>query len=251
MTVGRRDSVGLRMAAGTVEDGPYRLRSASDAAWSGATAYGQRETFGRKLGAALTVVARMILPVLSLLACFVGLYLYRDTPVPLFLDGTGAPWLTASHLLVGVGFLSVHLTNRRYGPTYAFAQVVVSSALIVAFILFAADSISRFVPLDTVPTMREAIGFGTAFFLASFVSIVVFDGARGARWWTAPLFGFVTAAVFFAWVFYPAAYAGTGTLWFDHAIVYGAALAGEGILLLIPYWMLRGIVQPLSGFGGY
>jgi hypothetical protein len=238
------------MAAGTVEDGPYRLR-ASDAAWNGPSVYGHRETFGQKLAAAIKTVARMLLPVLSLLACFVGLYLYRDTPLPLFLDGTGTPWLTVSHLLVAVGIMCVHLTNRRYGPSYAFAQVVVSSALIVAFILFAANDIKAFIPLDTVPAMREAVAFGAAFFLASFVSIVVFDGTRGARWWTAPLFGFLSAAIFFAGIFYPAAYAGANALWLDHALVYSGVLAGEGILLLVPYWILRGIVQPLSGFGGY
>ena len=239
------------MAAGTVEDGPYRLRSASDAAWSGSTAYSHRATIGQRLGTAFSIAFRMLLPILALLACFVGLYLYRDTSVRLFLNGTGAPWLTVGHLLVALGFLCVHLTNRRYGPAYAFAQVVVAAALIVAFIVFASADIKLLVPLDTVPTIREASGFGAAFVVASFVSIVVFDGTRGAHWWTAPLFGFLTAAMFFAWIFYPAAYAGTDAPWIDHAVVYGAVLAGEGILLLIPYWMLRHIVQPLSGFGGY
>ena len=249
---GGRESAVVRVAStGTVEDGPYRLRSASDAAWAGYAAYGHNETFWQKIGTALSAVLRMVVPVLALLACFAGFYLYRDTPVQLFLNGAGTPWLTASHLLVAAGFLCVHLTNRRYGPTYAFAQVVVSLALILAFILFSSGIIASFVPLDTVPTMREAVGFGAAFFLASFVSIVVFDGTRGARWWTAPLVGFVTAAVFFAWIFYPAAYAGTSAPWFDHALVYAAVLAGEGLLLLVPYWMLRGIVQPISGFGGY
>jgi len=251
VTVGGRYSAAARVgSSGAVEDGPYRLRSASDAAWVGYVAYGHRETFWQKVGAAASAVLRMIVPVLALLASFVSLYLYRDTPLPLFLDGTSS-WLTVGHLLVPVGFFFVHLTNRRYGPAYAFAQVVVACALIMAFVLFASNQLMQFLPQDTVPTMREAIGFGGAFFLASFVSIVVFDGTRGAHWWTAPLFGFVTAAVFFAWIFYPAAYAGTGAVWFDHALVYGAVLAGEGILLLIPYWMLRGIVPPLSGFGGY
>ena len=43
---GGRESAAMRMAStGTVEDGPYRLRSASDAAWAGYAAYGQHETF--------------------------------------------------------------------------------------------------------------------------------------------------------------------------------------------------------------
>jgi hypothetical protein len=147
--------------------------------------------------------------------------------------------------------LCVHLTNRRYGPAYAFALVVAAAALIIATLILAGDRMLQFVPQDTVPAMREAIGFGAAFFVASLVSIVVFDGTRGAHWWTAPLFGFVTAAVFFAWVFYPVTYAGTGAPWLDHALVYAAVLAGEGILLLLPYWTLRRIVPPISGFGGY
>jgi uncharacterized PurR-regulated membrane protein YhhQ (DUF165 family) len=250
-TAGGRYSVISRVAStGTVEDGPYRLRSASDAAWAGYAAYGQRETFWQKTGAAFNAALRMVLPVMALLAFFAGLYLYRDTPVPLFLDGTTS-WLTVGHLLVPVGFLCVHLTNRRYGPAYAFALVVAAAALIIATLILAGDRMLQFVPQDTVPAMREAIGFGAAFFVASLVSIVVFDGTRGAHWWTAPLFGLVTAAVFFAWIFYPAAYAGTGTPWLDHALVAAAVLACEGILLLIPYWMLRGIVPPVSGFGGY
>ncbi|HEY0282681.1 MAG TPA: hypothetical protein VGC27_08665 [Rhizomicrobium sp.] len=247
---GRYGVVGRVASTGVVEDGPYRLRNASDSAWAGYAAYGQRETFWRKTGAVLGAILRMVMPALALLASFIGLYLYRDTPLPLFLDGT-ASWLTAGHLLVPVGFFCVHLTNRRYGPAYALALVAAVPALIVGVLFFAAGQIMQFVPQDTVPPMREAIGFGGAFVFASLVSIVVFDGARGAHWWTAPLFGFVTAAVFFAWTFCPAVYAGTGAPWFDHALVYAALLAGEGVLLLIPYWMLRGIVPPISGFGGY
>ena len=248
---GRFGVVGRVGSTGVVEDGPYRLRSASDATWPGYATYGQRETFWQKVGAAFNAVLRMALPVLALLACFAALYLYRDTPAPLFLHGAAAPWLTVSHLLVAVGFLCVHLTNRRYGPACAFAQVVVASAVVIAVVLFAGDRIMQFVPQDTVPSMREAIGFGAAFFLACLVSIVVFDGTRGAHWWTAPLFGFLTAGVFFAWIFCPAVYFGTGVPCLDHALVYAAVLAGEGVLLLIPYWMLRGIVPPISGFGGY
>lgn len=250
VTAGGRGDVRVRMALGSAEDGPYRLRSASDTAWAGHAGYAARDTFWQKVGAAFGAVLRMILPVLALLAGFAGLYLYRDTPVPLFMDGLRA-WLTMGHLLVPIGFFCVHLTNRRYGPTYAFMQVVVASALIAAFVVFAGGDLMPYLHQDSVPTMREAIGLGAAFFLASSISITVFDGARGAHWWTAPLFGFVSAAVFFAWIFYPVAYAGTGAPWMDHALVYAAVMGGEGILLLLPYWMLRGIVPPLSGFGGY
>ena len=235
------------MGAGAFESGPYRLRSASDAVWP--AAYGHRESFTDKFGAAVTAVLRLIVPVLALLAAFAGLYLYRDTQVAVFWGGQS--WLTGGHLLVPVGFLCVHLTNRRYGPATAFWQVTIAAALIGAVILFAGERIAPFVPLDTVPTVREALAFGGAFFFASFASIVTFDGARGCHWWTAPLFGFLAAAIFFCGIFFPAAYAGTGALWLNQGLQYLGVLAGEGVLLLLPYWMLRAVVPPLSGFGGY
>ena len=243
--------VRARMALGTAEDGPYRLRSASDTAWGGHAVYGQRETFGQKIAAGFAAVLRMILPVVALLACFAGLYLYRDTPVPMFLAGTGAPWLTTGHLLLPIAFFCIHLTNRRYGPAYAFAQVVVASALIAGVVLLVGNQIGLVVPEDTVPPMREALGFGSAFFVAGFISIVVFDGTRGAHWWTAPLFGFLAAAIFFALIFVPAAYAGLDARWFDHGLKYAGLLAGEAVLLLIPYYLLRRMVPPVSGLGGY
>jgi hypothetical protein len=237
---------GLHMAS--EERGLYRLRTASDAPYMGAYGYGRHESFAHKLGAILAVVARMAAAVAVLLAWVAGVYLYRDTPISLYGDDS---WLTASHLLIPVGFFCVFMTNRRYGPAYAFAQVVLTAIAIVAWMLFARPLIDALLPLDTIPTVREAAAFGGAFFAASFVSIVVFDGARGAHWWTAPLFGFLSAAIVYACVFFAALKAGTDAPWVYSAVEYMGALAGEGILLLIPFWMLRGMVRPISGFGGY
>jgi hypothetical protein len=106
-------------------------------------------------------------------------------------------------------------------------------------------------PPETVPPMREAAAFGAAFFAAAFVSTVVYDGARGANWWTAPLFGFLAIAIVFPLVFFPVSYLGMNTSWFDHALEYAALIACEGIVLLIPFYILRRIIPPLPGFGGY
>ena len=57
--------------------------------------------------------------------------------------------------------------------------------------------------------------------------------------------------VVFTSVFAPLAFAGTGAAWIQPALNYGALLAGAAVALLIPYWMLRGLVPPLPGFGGY
>jgi hypothetical protein len=244
-TAGRASS-GVRISSQSVDEGPYRLRSANEAPWAGAHGYGRRDGVGYRLGLAGAAVTRLVVPVLVLLGCASAVYLYRDTPMPL--NNVGMPWITAAHLILPVSFFCVFMTNRRYGPAFAFAQVVLTAIIIVAASLLSRDDVTPALNIGAVP-VQEAAAFGVAFFAASFVSIVVFDGARGAFWWAAPLFGFVSAAIVFPLVFFPIA--GTETSWMLHAIQYSALLIGEGVALLIPFYFLRGIIPPMSGFGGY
>ena len=236
------------MAVG-INDGPYRLREASDVAWP-SQGYGQKSSFGRRIGDAFRAVLRIILPVVALCAALAALYLYMDTALPYFADGV-TRWLTVSHLLLPAAFLTIHLTNRRYGPGYAFAQIVLSFAVLGAAVLFGEQLIQQFLPEALIPSLREVISFGGAFFVAGFLSIIAFDGARGPRWWTAPLIGSLVASLIFVPIFYPAAFLGSHTPWFAHMGIHAGLLIAGAILSLIPYWLLRRIVQPLPGYGGY
>jgi uncharacterized PurR-regulated membrane protein YhhQ (DUF165 family) len=213
-------------------------------------AYGRREGIWFRIGSAVRAVARLVMPVLLLLASFAAIYLYLDTPATSLAGSVDGHWLTMGHLLVPVSFLCVHLTNRRYGPAYAFAQVVLALAASVAFVVLVAPALAPYVPVRTVPDLRVAAAFGGAFFVASFVSIVVFDGARGPRWWMAPLLGMLASVVTFGLVFYPAAYAGNED-WPHRMAVHLEFLAGLAVLSLVPYWVLRGFVRPLPGYNGY
>jgi uncharacterized PurR-regulated membrane protein YhhQ (DUF165 family) len=236
------------MAAGNLEGPAYRLRSAADASWPAQTAYGRREGFSEKIGSAFRAVARLILPVATLLTSFAAVYLYLDTPVSFM--GADAKWLTVGHLLLPFCFLTVHLTNRRYGPSMAFAQVVLALAAAAAFVMFAVPRLGAYLPFKIIPEMRLAMAFAGAFLGAGFLSIIVFDGARGPRWWLAPLLGMLSSVVFFALIYYPAAYAGVEP-WSHPMLLHMELLAGLAILSLIPYWSLRRLVRPLPGFGGY
>lgn len=238
----------MRLAIG-INDGPYRLRTAGAAAvWVPSHAYGQRSTTTRRMIEAARVVGRMILPVLGLSAALAAVYLFMDTPVP---NLPAEPWLTMSHLLLPCAFLAIHLTNRRYGPGYAFWQIVISFVVLASLTAFSGGGVHHMLPPATEPTAREIAAFGTAFLLAGFLSIVAFDGARGPRWWTAPLIGSIVAALVFTPIFYPAAYAGTATAWFNHMGVHAGLLTAGAILMLLPFWLLRRLVQPLAGYGGY
>lgn len=235
---------GLNMAS--AERGPYRLRTASDAPYMGAYGYGRHETWLEKIGAAIASVVRLVVCTLVLCAWLTATFLYRDTPVDVFGIGT-----TLAYALVPLGFYCVFMTNRRYGPAYAFAQVVTALALAAGLVLFARDALDQIIPLDSVPSVRETAAFASAFLLASFVSIVAFDGARGPRWWTAPLIGFLAAAIVFAAVFFAVLFSGTGKAWLGDCVAYMGLIAGEGLLLLIPFWAMRRMVPPVAGFGGY
>lgn len=236
------------MAVG-INDGPYRLRGAAETTWS-SQGYGHEVGFGRKLGDAIRAILRTVIPVLSLCVALAAMYLYMDTQLPYFADGA-ARWLTVSHLLLPAAFLTIHLTNRRYGPSYAFAQIVLAMAALAAATLFGGNVIQMFLPETVVPSTREVLSFAGALFVAGFLAIIAFDGARGPRWWTAPLVGSIVAALAFAPVFYVAAFVGTHTPWFAHMGIHAALLIGGAIVGLVPYWLLRRLVQPMPGYGGY
>jgi uncharacterized PurR-regulated membrane protein YhhQ (DUF165 family) len=230
--------------------GAYRTRSAADASWPSHAFYGRRETFWSRLGGGALAIARLILPVAMLLLSFAAIYLYLDTPATAVVGAADGQWLTLGHLLVPFSFLCIHLTNRRYGPSYAFAQVVVALALGAAFALYAVPNLAGLVPFKFIPDTRVALAFGGAFLGASFISIVVFDGARGPRWWIAPLLGMVSSVALFCLIYYPAAYAGVAP-WAHQMLLHMELLMAIAVLSLIPYWSMRGIVRPMPGFNGY
>lgn len=249
---GRRNGV-WRMAAGADEAGLYRLRSAADVALHGPSAYRRRDSVWQRIGSLFLLIGRLALPVLLLLSALAAMYLYKDTKVPavLAVPMLDSRWLTVSHLVLPVSFFVVALTNRRYGPAYALAQVMLAFVLAAAAAFFAGGTLSAVVQAPSAPLSREVAGFSVAFLLTNFLAIVVFDGARGPRWWTAPLLSAFTAAIVYPLIFAPIAYAGTQGMSLQHMAAQAALMAVAGIALLLPYWMLRGLVPPLSGFGGY
>ena len=174
---GGRENVTRRTATGTSTGPAYRVRTAADASWPSQAFYGRRESIWSRFADAFRAVGRLIVPVTLLLLSFVAVYLYLDTPATALVGSDDGKWLSVGHLLLPLSFLSVHLTNRRYGPSYAFAQVVIAQALATAFALYAVPRLGDVIAFKYVPDLRTAASFGGAFFLASFLSIIVFDGS--------------------------------------------------------------------------
>jgi uncharacterized PurR-regulated membrane protein YhhQ (DUF165 family) len=247
ITAGRSDSSAMQ-AAGFEEPGLYRLRPAADPAVSAAFIDEMPATVGELAAGLLGHSSRLVLPVLVLIGALLAICLNLHSKLPVL---TGERWLTVGHALVPATFFVVALTNRRYGPAYAFVQVVLSCFAVLLVALLASGEIRTMLPAHTELGLRLAGAFGVSFFVASFVSIVMFDAARGPRWWLAPLLGLLSGSFVFCALFYPTAHGGTQTAWIHQMVVHLGLAFGGSVVLLLPYWLLRGVVRPLSGYGGY
>jgi uncharacterized PurR-regulated membrane protein YhhQ (DUF165 family) len=241
---GRGDSA--RLAAGKADSGPILIGRSSEISWGGAPQ--EREGFFSRVGGMIRAALRLVVPVLLLLGILSASYMYGDIKIPAI---SIAPWLSLGHALIMVPFFAVMLTNRRYGPSYALAQVVVTMGVIGSVTVANAADLSTLVPEVAHIPERMAIAFACAFFAANFAGIVAFDAARGPRWWSAPLISAFFCSAVFAGVFYTAAYFGTDENWTNHMLVHGGVLFGAGIAMLLPYHLLRRIVPPLPGYNGY
>ena len=231
-------------------------RTSADAVWPPKQrAYGgEVDDLRHRLKGPLQMTLRLILPVMILTTLLGAAYLYTDD----FLLLPRAPrlvqngWLAMSDLVLPIAFYSVHLTNRRYGAGYAFAQLVAALAILGLVALVNPGDVDNWINNTPVLTVRAILAFGAAFLFANFIAIIFFDGARGPRWWTAPLAASFAAALSFSAVYYPAAFAGNeDVVWTDCALVHFAVFFGEGVLLLFPYWLLRPAMRPMAGMNGY
>lgn len=206
-----------------------------------------RQAHGRRFAGALLAPLQLVLPVALLMTISAASFLYGDVSAGLPEIG---PWLTLGDLLVPLTFLAIHITNRRYGANYALAQVIGAWAFGAAAIWAPRNDLGVLISRP-LPAMREMIAFGGALFLAQIAAVAVFDGMRGPRWWAAPLYASLWASVILCIVGFPAAYVATATGWTTPMFIYLGVTVVEAITMLIPYWAIRGIVPPLSGFGGY
>lgn len=211
----------------------------------------ESDSIGSKLWSLAAPVFRLTIPVLLLIVSGAAAFAYSNEPARwLPLTGIGGHPLTLGLVLMPATLFAIHLANRRYGAMYASAQILLAWAVSAAVMPFAMPYLSS-LNGGALPTLREIAGFGGALFVAQFVSAWVFDRVRGRRWWTAPFIASVIGGAVLAFAGYPAAYYGMAIVWIGPMWSYLWLTIGVAIALLIPYWMLRRVVPPTSGFNGF
>lgn len=210
---------------------------------------------------ALTATAKMTPPVIATILTLALAWQMRATPL-IWFDGILSPpgqpefypshWLTVGHAIVPVAYFVNILVNRRYGEHFAIAHVLASWACTVLLALAMIAHIVPSLPIGgDLPSARTIAAFLAAMMLGQLLGVFVFDRTRGVEWWRAPVYGALASSFAYVFIFYPAAYAGGDWIWLNHLSVDAGVKAAMSFLLLLPYLILRPVVRPLGGLGGY
>ncbi len=117
-----------------------------------------------------------------------------------------------------VAFLVTDLTNRHFGPRAARGVVLVGFAIAVVWSIFLASP-------------RIAIASGSAFLLAQFLDVTIFDRMRAAKWWQAPLISSTIGSVLDTILFFGIAFA-TPFAFLDT----GLGLEDGSLGFPVPFW---------------
>ena len=132
-----------------------------------------------------------------------------------------ADLLTWGAFTYPVAFLVTDLTNRHFGPHKARLVVVAGFAVAVILSVWLA-------------TPRIAIASGTAFLVAQFLDISIFDRLRRKPWWQAPLFSSLVSSALDTLIFFSLAFAApfsaldTALGRADGSLAFPAPLLGVG-----------------------
>lgn len=139
--------------------------------------------------------ARFLLAVLAMVIVVVSSNYWVQFPVEGILFGANlSNILTWGAFTYPVAFLVTDMTNRHFGPQQARLVVLVGFAIAVVWSIFLA-------------TPRIAIASGSAFLLAQFLDVSVFDRMRKATWWKAPLISSFLGSVLDTILFFGIAFA--------------------------------------------
>lgn len=205
----------------------------------------------------IKIAGRLVMPVLGLFAAFALAFWTTDFPVteldryfPNVWHQTPSYWLTWGHVLLPVVFLVINLTNRAYGADYALAQAMICWALLGGQIYWVYASFGGALSADPLPPLQVKIAFVAAMALAQLICIAAFDLTRGRIWWTAPFWGTLFGGVAFVLVYHTIAHWGFGEPWVSRLLIDLVIKISAAFALLIPYFVLRGMIRPAPGFGG-
>ena len=159
-------------------------------------------------------------------------------------------WLTLGQVVMIGSLFVINMASRRYGDGYALAQVMVTWGLAAALLMAGLSYLAPTLEASDMPPARFVAAFVSAWMMAHFICLSIFDLTRAIKWWRAPLYGALWGSAAFCLIYFPMLYWGTGLPWLNWMLAAFAIKALLAFGFLIPYWMLRPVVPPMPGLGG-
>lgn len=218
-------------------------------------AYGHHHHEEPGAAAQLTAnVLRLLLPVIAYVVTLAAAWAWHSVPAAWF-DGiapgvTPSAWLTQGHVLIALAFFLNNLVSRRYGLDLAVWHVLASWMLLGLLVIASLARLDPRLPEVALPPALEAFAFAGGLIVAHVVAAFVFDRTRGIIWWTAPFYASLIGGFVFVAIFYGILQPG-GAEWTLRALIDAGVKAAMAVAMLIPYFILRPVVRPMPGFGGF
>ena len=148
--------------------------------------------------------------------------------------------LTYGALSYPVAFLITDLSNRRYGKKVAKKIVGLGFALGVFLTLYFSTNYSDLI------SIRIAIGSGTAFLVAQFIDVHIFDRLRNKIWYLAPLTSSLIGSSIDTFLFFSISFYGTGINWITLSFGDLSVKIFVALAMLIPFRLLLSHIQEIS-----
>lgn len=199
-------------------------------------------------------VMRLFLPVIAYVITLAAAWAWRSVPATWF-DGlapgmTPSVWLTQGHVLIALAFFLNNLVSRRYGMDLAMWHVLASWIVLGLLVIASLARLDPRLPVVELPPVAEAFAFAGGLIVAHGIASFVFDRTRGVLWWTAPFYASFVGGLVFVAIFYGVVQPG-GAEWTSRALIDAGVKAAMAVAMLVPYFVLRPVVRPMPGFGGF
>ena len=137
-----------------------------------------------------------------------------------------------------VAFLITDLANRAYGKIIARKIVYLGFLIGIIFTLFFSTNFADLI------SIRIAIGSGSAFLVAQFLDVKIFDKLRKSKWYVAPLASSSIGSIVDTFLFFSIAFAGTGVPWITLSLGDLAVKIFVALVMLIPFRLLLKTFKP-------
>ena len=216
------------------------------------------QRLARKARAAAAALGRLGLMGLLLTPLLLAAILTLDIPLRAFDRFFGSAialrpsnWLTNGAFVMGFAPFLVILFARRFGGEEASRVVTAAWGLAALAVLAELSYLAPALGEADLPDVRFTVAFVAAAMAAQYMAASIYDVTRGGgRWWRAPLYAGLAAALSYAVVYFPGVYAGTSAPWLSWMIgdVAIKIVCAAGFLSV--YGVLRRRLRPGRGYGG-